>query len=343
MTANGNFKRRVRARAAKTGESYTTALRHFRSTATGDGVMPETNQASADRHVRMAVAQNTAYQGAGDSTELRAAGREVRLLMREARQAGARIIHFPEGATCSPHKLALSTEGPDTVGPADWDRFDWRVLEDELERTARLADELGLWTVLGSVHRLTAPNRPHNSLYVISDGGVVVTRYDERMLSHTKISYMYAPGSAPRTFEVDGVRFGCLLGMEAHFPELFGAYEQLDVDCVLFSTAGAAPYDGVFATEARGHAATNSFWVSFSVPAQHSGTTPSGVIGPGGQWLTRCAGDGTPSVAVVDLDTSTKDVETAATKARPWRRTARAGLYEPHVVHDPRSNELSAF
>lgn len=30
MTANKNFKRRVRARAAKTGESYTAALRHLR-------------------------------------------------------------------------------------------------------------------------------------------------------------------------------------------------------------------------------------------------------------------------------------------------------------------------
>ena len=31
---------------------------------------------------------------------------------------------------------------------------------------------------------------PYNSLYVISDQGVVVTRYDERLLSNTKISYM---------------------------------------------------------------------------------------------------------------------------------------------------------
>ncbi|PND18048.1 hypothetical protein CN934_30225 [Ensifer sp. MMN_5] len=30
MTLNGNFKRRVRARAAKTGESYTAAFHHIR-------------------------------------------------------------------------------------------------------------------------------------------------------------------------------------------------------------------------------------------------------------------------------------------------------------------------
>jgi predicted amidohydrolase len=40
------------------------------------------------------------------------------------------------------------------------------------------------------------PRRPHLSLYVISDQGAVVTRYDERMLSNTKVSHMYTPGSA---------------------------------------------------------------------------------------------------------------------------------------------------
>ncbi len=46
---------------------------------------------------------------------------------------------------------------------------------------------------------------------MISDRGEVMTRYDERMLSNTKITYMYSPGSAPITFEVDGMRFGCAL------------------------------------------------------------------------------------------------------------------------------------
>jgi malic enzyme len=31
---------------------------------------------------------------------------------------------------------------------------------------------------------------------VIDDHGRVVTRYDERMLSSTKVSYMYTPGTA---------------------------------------------------------------------------------------------------------------------------------------------------
>src|SRR5919112_443526 len=52
MTAHRNLKRRVRARAAKTGESYTTALRHFRPTPSGED-MPEPTT------LRIAVAQST--------------------------------------------------------------------------------------------------------------------------------------------------------------------------------------------------------------------------------------------------------------------------------------------
>jgi predicted amidohydrolase len=297
------------------------------------------------KRVRLAVAQTIVCEDPRSSVGLRESGRDLRRLMREAHQAGARIVQFPEGATCSPHKLIMSVDGPDRVGPSDWDRFEWDVLQQELTATAGLARDLKLWTVLGSVHRLTPPHRPHNSLYVISDRGQVATRYDERLLSNTKISYMYAPGSTPVTFEVDGVRFGCSLGIEVHFPELFSEYERLDVDCVLFSSAGSATPDnsGIFATEAQGHAATNSYWVSFSLPARHSTIAPSGVIAPGGEWLARCPQDGTPSVVVVDLDDSLDNVDVAVSKARPWRRMARAGVYEPHFVRDPRSDDRGAF
>ena len=337
MTANRNLKRRVRARAGKTGESYTAALQHIRPARAA-------NPQPGAKRLRLAVAQPVVREDPRSVAGLRASGRGLRRLMQDAHDAGARLIHFPEGATCSPHKRILSIDGPDTVGPADWDRFEWDVLRQELAATAELARTLNLWTVLGSVHRLTPPHRPHNSLYVISGRGEVVTRYDERMLSQTKISYMYAPGSAPLTFDVNGVLFGCLLGIEVHFPELFSEYERLGVDCVLFSSAGGAPGDElIFATEAQGHAAANSYWVSFSVPARHAAAAPSGLIGPSGQWLARGPRDQTPSLAVADLDDGAEDVEIAVFRARPWRRTARAGRYAPHVVHDPRSTNRHLF
>src|SRR3954451_11495637 len=78
MTAHRNFKQRVRARAAKTGESYTAALRHFRPTPPGED-MPES--------IRIAVAQSVAHEDPTNATLLRESGAEVRRLMRRAAEA----------------------------------------------------------------------------------------------------------------------------------------------------------------------------------------------------------------------------------------------------------------
>ena len=263
----------------------------------------------------------------------------MRRLMREAREAGARLIHFPEGATCSPNKRIMSGTGPEKVGPADWTVFAWDVLREELKATSNLAKELGLWTVFGSVHPLTPPHRPHNSLYVVSDRGRLLTRYDERLLSNTKVSFMYSPGKIPVIFEVDGVRFGCALGMETHYPEIFIEYEGLGVDCVLFSTTGESPIGAsAFAAETLGHAASNSYWVSLSAHAPQSVAVPSGIAAPDGTWAERCSSDGMPSVAVTTITLDPGDL------ARPWRRTARSDLYKPHQVNsDPRSDGRDLF
>jgi predicted amidohydrolase len=338
MTVNRNLKRRVRTRAAKTGESYAAALRHVRPGSGGN--MPEENV------VRLATAQVVVRDDPRDRGQLRQSGRDVRELMRQARGAGARIIHFPEGATCSPHKRIMAVTGPAEVGPADWARADWPVLRQELAAIARLAGELRLWTVLGSVHPLTPPHRPHNSMYVISDRGELVTRYDERLLSNTKLSFMYTPGSGPVTFEADGLRFGCAMGIEVHFPEVFAEYERLDVDGVLFSSTGPGPdFDGAaaFATEAQAYAAAHSLWVSFAMSAQHSAAAPAGIIAPDGRWAAQGPGDGRPAVALADLDNRPESVDIAVARARPWRRLARAGIYDAHLVTDDRSDDRGAF
>lgn len=331
MTANRNLKRQVRARAAKTGESYTASLRHVRPNPT------------PPHHLRLAVAQIVVREDPRDEPELRASGREIRRLMREAHAAGARIVHFPEGATCFPHKRIMSVDGPDRVGPADWSRARWDVLRSELTAIAQLAATLKLWTVLGSIHQLTPPHRPHNSLYVLSDRGALVTRYDERYLSNTKVSYLYTPGAAPRVFDVDGVRFGCLLGMEVHYPELFVEYEQLDVDCVLFASTGSPDGSAVFATEAAGHAATNGYWIGFAMSGHGADQAPAGIVGPDGRWLARCAPEDIPALAITDLDQTRTDLQIALRRARPWRRTARSGIYDAHVVVDARSEHLDSF
>lgn len=96
-----------------------------------------------------------------------------------------------------------------------------------------------------------------------------------------------------------------------------------------------------FATEAQAHAAANSFWVSFAVAAGQG--APAGVIAPDGRWAARCAGDGHPALAVADIDNEPESRDIAVSKARPWRRLARAGIYDAHQVTDDRSEERTAF
>jgi hypothetical protein len=159
--------------------------------------MPENTQTT----LRIAVAQSTVHEDPTSAALLRESGAEVRGLMKQAADAGARLVHFTEGAICFPSKRVMSERGPDEIGPSDWRKAQWTVLKEELDRIAALSGELRIWTVIPSVHQLAAPNRPHNSMYVVSDQGKVVARYDERMLSTTKITWMYTPGKEPVTFE----------------------------------------------------------------------------------------------------------------------------------------------
>lgn len=125
MTQNANLKRRVRARAAKTGESYTAALRHIHQP------LPDE---PAIQSVRLAVAQTSVFNDPRDSSALHGSGEEMRRLMRDAHKAGARIIHFPEGTTCFPNKRIMSENGPREMGPSDWTRCEWGALREELEQ-----------------------------------------------------------------------------------------------------------------------------------------------------------------------------------------------------------------
>ncbi|XVU26652.1 carbon-nitrogen hydrolase family protein [Actinoplanes sp. CA-054009] len=284
--------------------------------------------------VRLSVAQLPVGSDPGDTAALRRSGQLIRRLMHEAHTAGARLLHLPEGALTCPDKRTMSATGPDVVGPADWERADWATLAAELREIAALAGSLRLWTVLGSVHPLTPPRRPHLSLYVIADDGTIATRYDERMLSNTKVSHMYTPGSEPITFTVDGARFGCALGMEAVYPEVFAEYELLDVDCVLFSThgPGVPTNNGPFALQSQALAAANSYWVSYAGTAQDAPNAPSGLVTPAGDWLTRCPAAFEAAIVTADLDLDAENY------ARPWRRVARSGLYTQfQAPADPRS------
>jgi predicted amidohydrolase len=251
--------------------------------------------------LRIAVAQSTVREDPTDTAALRDSGAEVRRLMQQAADAGARLVHFTEGALCFPSKRVMSELGPDEIGPSDWSKAEWAVLQDELDQITALSRELGLWTVIPSVHQLPEPTRPHNSMYVVSDQGKVVARYDERTLSTTKITWMYTPGKEPVTFEVDGYRFGLALGLDVLFPELFTEYDRLDVDGVLVSYCSHISHNEHVGVQARATAVNNTYWISLAAAANPDGGLESSVIDPRGNLVTEGPADGKPGIAVTDL------------------------------------------
>lgn len=251
--------------------------------------------------LRFAAVQSTMRHDPTNADELRAGGAELRDFIRQAAAAGARLVHFTEGALCFPSKHVMSSLGPDEVGASDWTKAQWSVLQSELDQLNALARELGIWVVIPSVHQ-QPEGRPYNSMYVVSDQGKVVARYDERTLSTTKVNWMYAAGKQPVTFDVDGFRFGLALGLDVLFPELFTEYDELGADGVLvsYATNGVSGHEHV-AVQARGCAVNNTSWISFAVGANPTGGLSSGVIDPRGEWVAQAPSDGTPGIALTDL------------------------------------------
>jgi predicted amidohydrolase len=264
------------------------------------------------------------------SADVRRNGSAIRRFMAKAARGGARLVHFPEGAVSGYVKSQIKS----------WDAVDWNALREELEHTAETAGKLGIWTVFGANHRLTPPNRPHNSLYIVSDAGKLAGRYDKRFCSNSEINDWYAPGSEATVFAIDGFRFGCALCIEIHFPELFMEYERLGVDCILFS---AYAKDPVFGITAQAHAAINNYWLSLSSPTQCSRGLASGLVAPNGRFVARCRASRS-GLIIQELDRNAPELDIALTKARPWRRMARAGdIYEAHRVTDNRSADRLEF
>ena len=109
-----------------------------------------TNAGVADS-IRIAVAQSPV------SCDPLVNGAAVRNLMVAAREAGARLVHFPEGAISGYPAGAAAKQAL-----SGW-AIDWASLQGQLECTARLAADLGIWVVAGSNHRLTPPNRPQTA------------------------------------------------------------------------------------------------------------------------------------------------------------------------------------
>lgn len=273
--------------------------------------------ARAVKPFRIAIAQLSI------TGNVRRNGEKIRSAMREAARARARLIQFPEGMLSGCAKNPIQ----------NWDEVDWGVVRRELHSVMALAAELKLWVVLGSAHPLTPPHWSHNSLYIISDEGALVSRYDKRIVSYTEATRFYTPGAEPVVFDIDGFRFGCLICVEINFPDLFTEYAKLGADCLLLS---AYPEAAIFYTKARAHAAVQNCWIGLSVPAERTDMMHSALLDPNGEAVKQVEAD--EGVLVAEMDPGAPEYDVALNKAKPWRMAVACDESRKlRQMNDPRS------
>ena len=258
------------------------------------------------------------------SSSVKENGTEIRRLISKCKEKGATIVHFCEGA--------LSGYTKQQIGR--WENFEFAQIKEELRLIKELCKQLNIYTIIGSAHQLSPGNKPHNSLYVISNEGEVINRYDKRKCSHNEIQNWYTPGFDACEFEISNIKFGCVLCIEIQFPEVFIEADKHQVDCLLFSSYSK---EKMFGIQAQGYAATNNYWISMSVPTNESSEQPSQFIGPTGKIIGQCRKNKS-DIIVFEIDKDDLQWNTALKLAKPWRKIARKGdFYEQKRVNDKRS------
>ena len=266
--------------------------------------------------------------------------------MHEAARQGARVAHFPEGALSG-----YAGTDFDTFTGYDWDALD-RATVGVQER----AGELGIWVATGSAHHFSAVSAPHNSLYVISDRGEVIERYDKRFLGGSDPDH-YSPGGHFSSWVIDGIRCGALICYDYRFPELYRHYAALDVQLMLhsFHAANASPervaaigaaigtehaplnpaatltYPGVtMPAVMTASAACNNMWISCPNSSAPESLWPAFFVRSDGITTGRLKRN-VPGVLISTVDTDQDLYDSTG----PWRRRAIAGtLHSGELAQD---------
>jgi deaminated glutathione amidase len=164
------------------------------------------------------------------SADIRSNFQYVAQLMKHAREQGAEVAHFPEA--CLSGYAGADLES--------YDGFDWQILHECTYQLIALAGALELWTILGSTHKLSAPHKPHNSLYIISDRGQLLDRYDKRFCwgdasEQTGDLAHYTAGNHLSVFAIKGIRCGALICNDYRYPELYREYKRRGVQLMFHS------------------------------------------------------------------------------------------------------------
>ncbi|MCP3696157.1 MAG: carbon-nitrogen hydrolase family protein [Planctomycetaceae bacterium] len=265
--------------------------------------------------------------------------------IQQAASQGARLVHFSEAAL----------SGYAGVDFPDISHLDWEELRAASEDIMNAAARHGVWVLLGSTHPLSDEHRPHNSVYVIDDQGVIVERYDKRfctgrMEPECELDLLhYSPGNHATIFEIDGYRCAILICYDYRFPELYRDLQQQGVEIVFQSfhnarrcqadhEAGNIWKDVVPATMMC-RAATNHLWISATNSAAKYSCWGNFFVRPNGTLA------GQLPVHESDILFSNIDPQDHYWDASaPWRdRSIQGQLHSGELVQDPRSTDRQSL
>lgn len=224
-------------------------------------------------------------------------------IIRDARRAGAEFVATPENtglmAADAGAKLALSTPEKDEIGLAAF---------------RAIAEELGIWLLVGSLAIKLPDGKTANRSYLIGTDGRIAARYDKIHLfdvnlpsgeSYRESNTVTAGGQAVIA-NLPWGRIGLSVCYDLRFPHLYrmlakGGAEILSVPSAFTETTGRAHWHVLL----RARAIENSCFVV--APAQGgkhaNGRSTYGhsmIIGPWGDVLVEAGTD--PGFVVADID-----------------------------------------
>ena len=268
------------------------------------------------------------------SADIERNGRFVREFMHQAHDQQADVVHFSE--------CALS--GYAGVDFESFEDFDWQLHHEQMREIVELAGQLKIWTLLGSSHRLTPPNKPHNSLYLIGPDGTVHNRYDKRFGTALDLD-SYTPGNHWVTFELNGVKCALLICFDLRFPEIYRELYKQGVQCVFQSfynarQQGPSVHTDIMRQTMQANAANNGMWASMTNSCGWYCPYPSAFIQPDGRIVQQLT-DHTEGLMINTVDTTQHFYDPSA----PYRDLAINGTLTngPGVIDDELSKDVTGF
>ena len=240
--------------------------------------------------------------------------------LREAASAGARLICTPENTL----RLNRDREAMIAAAAAEKD-------EPEIGAWGRVAQELGVWLLMGSGSIATGAGKVFNRSFLFNDEGQIAARYDKINMFDVTLgggeTYLESATveAGAKAVMVNGpmnAKIGLSICYDLRFAPLYNAYAKAGVDIVAIPSAFTVPTGQAhWETMIRARAIeTMAFVIAPAQGGRHDdGRATYGhsmIVDPWGKVLARLDND-EPGFIVADLDLDL----VAATRAKipAWR------------------------